>query len=291
MKAAVRIAGWTRRVPALTNLLRSVLPLSLKRRLGAALLPSRCDGETVRSTDGRTFLIIPDRLFLRVMYDGNYEPGQSAFMASIIEPGDVCVDVGANFGWYATLLGGKARKTFAYEPQARSFDFLNRNLELNDLTGRVVSRHRAVGAEPGTITLIVDGPSERESGLAHIAAAGETGSEAVDVVRLDDELADYIGQISLIKMDIEGAEIGVIRGAEAVLSSESPPVLVAEANDAALVRLGSSRHEMCHILQRHGYTIHALSANGGVTPDDGKADSIVCVPNRGQFADRVKATQ
>lgn len=286
MKTALRVAKLTRQVPGVTNLLRYVLPLSLKRRFGAALMPAQCNGQTVKSNDGREFLVIPDRLFLRVLYDGNYEPGQTAFMASIVEADDVCVDVGANFGWYTTLMGSKAKKTFAFEPLARSFEFLSRNVELNSLNGRAIPKNAAVGAEPGSIRLVIDG-SENESGLAHVAGPGESGSQEVELVTLDSELSENIGQISLMKMDVEGSEIEVIRGASKVLGCDNPPVIVAEANNEALVHLGSSRDELCSLIRSHGYEIDALTTDGKVIADDGEADTIVCIPDRGRFSNRV----
>ena len=101
MKSAVKLSSITRRFPKSVDMIRRILPLSLKRKIGAALLPNEKGGEVI-ANDGRKFVMIPDRLFLQVVYDGVFEPSLTHFMSSIIQPEDTAVDVGSNFGWFAT---------------------------------------------------------------------------------------------------------------------------------------------------------------------------------------------
>ncbi len=112
-------------------------------------MPKAVEGQTVQSKDGRSFVMIPDRLFLQVIYDGIYEATLTNFINSAIRKGDTCVDVGSNFGWFATLMGMTADKVIAYEPLQRSHGFLEENVRLNQQGQTVEARRLAVGPEAG----------------------------------------------------------------------------------------------------------------------------------------------
>lgn len=288
MSVSRSVARVTRKVPGVTQLLRAVLPVSLKRKLGSALLPKAMGGETVRSLDGRQFVQIPDRLFLQVLYDGIYEPSLTRFIQAVIKEDDLVVDIGANFGWYATLMAMTSRKTIAYEPLARVRQILEQNIRLNGQESKIDVRASAVGSEPGTVTLVVDGPADRESALAHVALGSEDNKEgeAVPLVKLDDDLSAEIGNIAFMKVDAEGLEVEVLRGAQGLLGSENPPVLITEANTGAMQRAGATRRQLCDALTSHGYKLFGMKTDGSLYTDDGKAPALAALPNRGKFASR-----
>ncbi|MFK7769241.1 MAG: FkbM family methyltransferase [Mariniblastus sp.] len=284
-----KFAGLTRKVPWLVSGVRAVLPRYLKRKIGAALLPSEKGGEVV-ANDGRKFVMIPDRLFLQVVYDGIFEPSLTNFMTTVIKPEDTTVDVGSNFGWFATLMAVKSSKNICYEPAKRIAGILKENIALNAMDNITV-REVAIGSEPGEVTFVIEGDPERESALGYVATEGDdvanNTTETVKVVTLDEDLAQHKGEISLMKVDCEGFEHEAFKGAKNLLTCDNPPVFITEANREALGRSGTNREDMCALLKQYGYTLYGMRSNGTLYADDGKAPALVGAPPKGKFANRL----
>lgn len=290
---ANKIAMIARRFPGIADVLRRVLPLSLKRRIGAMMLERNPTGQT-RATDGRLFRTIPDRVFLQVLYDGEFEPSLSNVIRKALQPGDTAVDIGANFGWFATLMAQTATRVVTYEPAFRMDNILRENVALNGMGTTIDMRKKAVGAEPGTASFVIEGDPERESALGYvtvgeISAEDDATTENVEIVRIGDDLAEFAGSISLIKLDAEGFEHYAIEGGGLLFSNENPPVLITEANAGTLDRAGSSREALCAEIVQYGYTLYGMTKEGVLYPDDGKAPALTCLPDRGRFAGRITA--
>ncbi|MFK7902509.1 MAG: FkbM family methyltransferase [Nitratireductor sp.] len=286
-----KLSTVTRKFPWLVDLLRKILPLSLKRKIGAALLPSNPTG-VVKANDGREFVSIPDRLFLQVVYDGIFEPSLSNFINNTISKGDVSVDVGSNFGWFATLMAQKCDKVICYEPGNRIEKIFRQNVKLNKQEEIVEIRKLAVGAEEGSAQFVIEGDEARESALGYVGAAtspDETNNtETVNIVRLDKDLEKYKNKISLIKMDAEGFEHYAFKGALDLLSCDNPPVIITEANRETLERSGTTREALCKELLDLNYTLYGMTAKGELYKDDRKAPALAGVPARGKFKSRIK---
>jgi FkbM family methyltransferase len=128
-----------------------------------------------------------------------------------LRPGDTFVDVGANVGLFAVLGGrrvGANGTVVAVEPHPRVHAYLRENLALNGLQ-HVQAHQVAVGAEAGQ-AFLSDRHADDQNALA------SDGTVAVSVVPLDTLLRD-VGPIRLLKIDVEGHELAVLRGASAVL--------------------------------------------------------------------------
>lgn len=286
------VSSLTRRAPGLVDMFRRALPMSLKRSIGAALLPNE-KGGTVVASDGRKFVMIPDRLFLQVVYDGVFEPSLTNFMTTIVQKGDVAVDVGSNFGWFATHLARHTDKVISFEPGGRIREIFKENIALNDMQNIDV-RPLAIGSEPGSVTFVIEGDSERESALGYVVNPGDevdenssVQTETVPITTLDHELADFRDGISLMKVDCEGFEHEAFKGASLILGGEHPPVLITEANRETLQRSGSTREAMCDEISKYGYTLYGMHKDGSLYPDDQKAPALACIPDRGKYQSRV----
>src|SRR5438552_3753704 len=115
--------------------------VSLSRKLPAEI--------TVKTTDSCQLLIdTSNSSYKYVYYLGEYEPTISGIFRKIINPGDICLDIGANIGWYSTLfqkLVGKEGEVHAFEPVPPIFEHLKRNIRLNELPGNVRLNNLALG--------------------------------------------------------------------------------------------------------------------------------------------------
>lgn len=274
------------RYPSAVSFARSVLPLRAKRALGSVLLRFVSPGGIVTAQDGRRFVSTRDRVFLQVAYDGIYEPALTRFIAACLREGDIAVDVGASFGWYATLMGRVADTVIAYEPASHPRALLERNVSLNGMAARVVVRDVAASDQPGHAWLVVDGDSVRDSALGRLSSSRSDG-ERVQVVRLDDDLARYVGAIAVMKIDAEGYELRALAGAGEVLAADDPPIVVIEANVKALRDAGASRAALVAEFRAHGYALMAMRPDGSLFRDEGGAPALAAIPGRGVYARRI----
>lgn len=156
------------------------------------------------------------------IYVGLHELEPMAFVAHLLRPGDRFVDVGANVGSYTVLASAVAgATTTAFEPIAAAHARLVDNVRLNGIADRVEARREGVAAERGTLRFSthLDTMNRVRTDLA----AGE-GAE-VPVVALDQVLAPGV---TAIKIDVEGYEEPVLRGATSTLRSPSLLAVVVE---------------------------------------------------------------
>jgi FkbM family methyltransferase len=163
-----------------------------------------------------------------------------AFLLHLLRPDDRFVDVGANMGSYTVLARGVCRAcTVSYEPVPVTFGRLQDNLQLNaalDERSRLVNA--AVGSAPGTLRM-----SEGQDAMNHVARPEETAALEVPVVTLDEDL---FATPLLLKVDVEGFETEVFRGARRHLANPALRAIIVELNG-----LG----------QRYGYDEQALHAD------------------------------
>lgn len=173
-------------------------------------------------------------------------------MLSHLRPDDVLFDVGANVGLVA-LHAAKICRTVAFEPDP-SF---KKRLELN----RALNPDRTFDIEPvaisesdGTVELFTDGADGNSPSLVH--QRGESGSVSVSARTLDSLIAEgKLPRPTVVKMDIEGAEILALRGGRHLLSGpDRPRLLFIEVHNGFLSGFGSSSADVFSLLSEYGYT-------------------------------------
>lgn len=156
------------------------------------------------------------------IYCGLHEFEDMAFLLHFMRPEDAFADIGANIGSYTVLASGVRRaRTIAFEPDPVTFAALERNIALNGLKSLVQSRETALGAEQGKVAFTID--LDTMNRVAH-DGAGSTRTVSLDT--LDHALSDE--RPSLIKLDVEGFESEVIRGATKTLSYPELKAIIIE---------------------------------------------------------------
>jgi FkbM family methyltransferase len=184
---------------------------------------------------------------------GRFEPRESAVVRDLLEPGDYVIDAGANIGWFSLLASsivGTAGKIFAFEPMGATAEHLDRNLALNGASN--VEVHRiALSDRRGEAKLTVT--ETGNIGTASLFATDSDEGEIVDTGRLDDIVPKR--GFKLLKMDVEGAELKVLHGAEKLLNARRIENILFEVNEAALRRGGSTCAELVALVKSHGYRV------------------------------------
>lgn len=169
--------------------------------------------------------------------------------------------MGANVGYYtltAAMRVGPAGRVLAIEPAPTTAGRLQENASLNGFANIMVVQ-AAISDRPGTCRLQLASNSEACS--LYNVSLDAVGSVGVRVATLDD-LAREVGlhRADLIKIDAEGAEVAVIRGARHLLSmAEAPPVII-EANPVTLRAAGESIESLRAELEDAGYAIEVIEA-------------------------------
>ena len=167
-----------------------------------------------------------------------------------VRPNQMIFDVGANIGTYSIPLSGyHDLVVYAFEPSPTTFEILMRNLELNDVPVRAFNF--GLGSEDGVLTLSMpEGKDRGNIGCKTVYGDG-IDREAVKICRLDDFCLLHGVQPHYLKIDVEGAEIEVLKGAEETL--ETVEAILIEMNEQALERAGTSVADLRAKLHDHGF--------------------------------------
>ncbi len=204
---------------------------------------------------------------------GIYELPIQECLVRELKPGDVFYDIGANAGFF-TLLGSKCvgprGRVFSFEPLPENIRSVRAQLQLNDAANCEVV-DAAVADRAGTVEFY----EGEDTSTAHLKRAdrGDAGAAAIAVraIRLDEFVATSPVP-DFIKMDIEGAELAALRGADGLLHSENPPKILIEFHGEALRRDGLA------LLRECGYRFGSLD---GIEGEESSDRHILCVPHRG----------
>ena len=213
------------------------------------------------------------------IYKERLEAGPIDELRALVPAGSLVVDVGANVGFFTRRFAawvGDAGRVVAIEPDAENFRLLTRRLEREGLANRVEC-HQAVAAdEPGTRRLRHNPVHPGD----HRISTDESGVD-VRSVTVDGLVAGADRRVSLVKIDVQGAELLVLAGARRTLD-QGPPLFV-EIDRAALAGFDTTPEAVVAFLARFGYRMHALSPNGSIAALD-SAGLAAAVDGRG-YAD------
>jgi FkbM family methyltransferase len=221
-------------------------PWQLARRAQVALKPPRSGYVPLPVAWGISVIADPTKTIGRSLFTtGVYDLAVSEVLARLITPGETVVDAGANVGYMTLLAGiaaGPSGRVLAWEPHPELFSVLRRNVESLAARGgaaEIAIRNAALGCDPGRATLVVPAYMDANDGVSYIGeATGSAGSIAVSVETFDEVLAG--AHVSVMKLDVEGAELGVLSGARRALGEGRIRHLVFEDHvgaDSAVARL------------------------------------------------------
>lgn len=176
---------------------------------------------------------------------------ECTYMAQAIAPGDIVVDVGANFGIMAMTmarLSGPSGRVVAFEPVSNTFSALETNVRRNDI-GWIECVESAVGAAPGTISFT-------DSSDPATNRISDTGDVLVSLCTLDQFFAQQsIDRIAFLKVDVEGAELDVISGAQSLLERHTIHAGMIEVCPGTLARFGKTPEQLFDALAGYGYVL------------------------------------
>ncbi len=228
------------------------------------------DGETlVRTSVGYVLCPSTDHALLAQLIDtGELEPGTRQIIQRFLSPGDMFVDVGANVGLH-TIAAARAMhgagKIVAFEPFEGTKRLLEKTVWINGFSDIVKIHQAAVSWRSGDEDFFLGATSGHHSLLF---SGGLDGSPSVRVstVKLDDVI-DKDEAVSLLKIDVEGAELDVVKGAAELIKTNRDLALIMEFGASHLEHSGHSPHEWISALTDLGFVYRAINEVTGVLED------------------------
>jgi FkbM family methyltransferase len=191
----------------------------------------------------------------RQMWAGVYEPHVRECFRLFLDPGAVYFDVGAHIGFHATFAAhrvGQTGRVFAFEADPQVYERLARNLSQFSWAQAV---NTAVWDVTGSLTF-ERSSIKSESGWGTVTAVRDFGKgQHVEIpsVTLDDWCQDLrLERWDAMKLDAEGSELSVLRGARSHLEKFRPS-LIMEINTVLLEQGGASSSSVANFLLERGY--------------------------------------
>ena len=179
---------------------------------------------------------------------GEISEAENTLYKQICKNSDTVVEVGANIGVHSLSIAkaiGTSGNLFCYEPQQTVFQTLNANLALNSLTNTRTFQ-LGVGDENSSMNLVLPDYS-KNGNFGGVTLDKNTVGTKINIVTLDSHLK--LESLKLLKIDVEGMEIDVLKGAKETIAKHQP-IIYCE-ND----RIEKSQ-ELIELLNSYGYTLY-----------------------------------
>jgi FkbM family methyltransferase len=203
-----------------------------------------------------------------------YEVETSLFLARILHAGDTFIDFGAHIGYFsciAALAVGPTGRVISVEPNKENLTYLSNHKKINHFDHITIYPHvmwDKIEEKTFYENLDNDGghalwdvakhdfntKSALEPRLHKVTTS--TGDEMIETLKID------VSKIKLIKMDVEGAELAVMRGSSKLFSPSKTPCIVLEINSFGLNELGTNYKEIVEFFSSKGYQCFTMSETG-----------------------------
>ncbi|MCW3123116.1 MAG: methyltransferase, FkbM family domain protein [Flavipsychrobacter sp.] len=214
------------------------------------------------------FINTKDLIGWKIFFTGEYERGTNRVLEQYVKEGDIVIEAGANLGSETVLLSkmvGKGR-VYGFEPNPYTFDRLKTNVAINELTNVEVF-DIAMGEKNGSISFNIYPKNFCNAGMSSkYMETPLTRKITVQQQTLDSFVkAHNISKVDFLKMDIQGAEMDLLKGAGETMAKYKPKVFL-EA-----LEVYNDVKAMYEELKKYGYTVHNIS-DEGTTPMNTLAD-------------------
>jgi FkbM family methyltransferase len=172
----------------------------------------------------------------------------------VLRNGGLFVDVGANVGTYTIWAAEQGAEVIALEPAADTFGLLEENIALN---GYAVTAVRAAAGDHC-------GSARFTAGLDAGNSLAADGPVVTELVTVDSLIGDR--QVTGMKVDVEGFELDVLRGAARALADRRIGLIQLEWNQASVFAVGQDRRPIAELLAGYGYRLFRPDATGRLVP-------------------------
>ena len=213
-----------------------------------------------------------------VLYCGLYDYDDMNFLLRYLRAEDSFLDIGANIGVYTLLAASKIHSgsIYSFEVLPKNYERLQENLKLNQFE-QVKTYKVAVSDCTGTIALnLAEGDS-----MPFITQTATEKTITVPTDTLNNLLQNQpLTNLTLAKMDIEGAEILALKGANSLLKKQRPHVWILEINDT-VSHFGHQKQDLVDFLYGYGYKLYRYDADNNqlnlITVEEKKGNNVLAI--------------
>jgi FkbM family methyltransferase len=219
-----------------------------------SLLKADIDKDLEVTRRGLRWLLNPsDYIQSEFFWIGSMQSWDTHHFLRLLRPGSTIFDAGANFGYFSLLACAALKgncQVFAFEPNPPTYERLMKNIELNQLGGHIRAYPVGLSDAAGTGFIV---EKQGDSGWTRVSAS--SGGRKVKLTTMDDFCrTQRITRLDIAKIDIEGFEERLLRGATDCLGRFKPTLMI-ELNPRPLAFQNSSERRVVDLLARNGYEL------------------------------------
>lgn len=214
-----------------------------------------------------------------LLRDGYFEPYETTLIESVVKPGDVVLDIGANIGYYTLIfarLVGEQGRVYAFEPDPTNFQLLKKNIRANGYHN-VVFINKAVAEVSGPLSLYLCPDNKGDHRI--FASEDDRNAIPIQATTLDEHFTDYQGKIDFIKMDIQGSEGRAVRGMQKLLRKHRDVKIITEFWPAGLRRSGIEAKEYLADLEGQGFGLYRIDEDEETTESTTSEELLSLYPD------------
>jgi len=207
---------------------------------------------------GQIYLNVKESQMMLARALGVYEPDKTQTICDLLKPGQTFIDVGGNKGDFSLLaakITGDKGRVLTFEPEPENCHWFEKSIKLNNYDS-IQLFNLALSDSNGTAQLYL---GEKSGWHSLISAQGNTNNSTIEVEKrsLDSVLdKNNIHQVDMMKIDVEGAEMEVLTGAEQVLNDNPDLILLLDLHP----HMGVNVVSVCDYLLDKGFSIYSMKS-------------------------------
>jgi len=212
---------------------------------------------------GAEMMLYPGDYLALQIFNRTFEPDQQNFIKKYLRAGDIFVDVGANLGVYSLLAGDILRgngQVYSFEPTPAVFQRLVENVEINKFNNVHCYPFGLSSRDESREILVYEHGYDAFNSFAPQPRRDDYKKELVKVVAWDSFARQHklVGNVTLMKIDVEGWEVKVLEGASESLSAKSAPDLIVEFSEVNARLANSSCKSLYQTITGFGYQLYEV---------------------------------
>lgn len=229
------------------------------------LAPPQAKQEQKMLTGFRLQLDLRDRMQSVMFMKRCHEPETEMVFKEIAKTSQVFLDVGANIGYFSFLVKQMSphAEVYSFEPLPQNIEAYKKNQQLNQFS-KMHLQEVCVADQKGETEFLI--PPKEESGWGRMAHRDLFSGEKIKrpVITLDQFCQEkQMGKVDLMKIDVEGYEYKVLKGAINIIEKDRPRICI-ELNEPCLLDTGTSGEEIFAFFKQRKYRMHALDPQKGL---------------------------